>query len=177
MTGFATKGVYSAYCAVNDGGNNLYVKGVTNSSGSKYNDVCYGGGSGIRENWCNGNTSKTDVFDCKSLGNYVCSDGKCVAGTCTGSYVVGGATYWNVLSPLTSGVAGVVHTLVGSCGTFSNVTGTGPGIWSVSGVPGGVYTVNASKPGCSFSPVTQVINVNNTNQANQQSIQFVASCS
>src|SRR3990167_1542278 len=78
VTGFVSKGGGSAYCDENDGGNNLYVKGVTNSSGSKYNDVCYGGGSGIRENWCNGNTSKTDVFDCKSLGNYVCSDGACI---------------------------------------------------------------------------------------------------
>lgn len=99
------------------------------------------------------------------------------------TFVVGGAVYSDLASPLTSGVAGVTVTLSGDPGTFTATTSGGQGLWSVS-VPAGTYAVTPSLTGRCFRQVTGgvmgagppiEITVDTAHQAEVQNIQFLSS--
>lgn len=98
------------------------------------------------------------------------------------TFVVGGAVYSDLASPLTSGVAGVTVTLVGDLGTFTATTSGGQGLWSVS-VPAGTYAVIPSLTGRCFRQVTGgvmgagppiEITVDTAYQTEVQNIQFLS---
>ncbi len=100
------------------------------------------------------------------------------------TYTVGGAVYTNLSDPMTSGLTGASITVTGSGGTFNATTSGSMGIWQVSNVPEGTYLVTPSKSGYNFDHVANgiigggsswSITVNSSNQAVNQSIQFLAS--
>jgi len=99
------------------------------------------------------------------------------------TFVVGGAVYSDLDSPLTSGVSGVTVTLIGDPGTFTATTSGGQGLWSMS-VPAGTYAVTPSLTGRCFRQVTGgvmgagppiEITVDTAHQAEVQNIQFLSS--
>jgi hypothetical protein len=98
-------------------------------------------------------------------------------------HTVGGAVFTDPNDPLGSGLAGVSVTVTGPGGTFETDTGGGEGLWQIADVPEAIYTVTPRKTGYLFQHVTGgapdgqssiAIEVNEANQAANQSIEFLA---
>lgn len=99
------------------------------------------------------------------------------------AFTIGGAVYTDLGNPLTSGLAGVTVTVTGECGTFEATTAGPGGLWQLADVPEGSYTVTPNAEGNEFQHVAQgvpdgqtsiTIVVSATNEADNQSIQFLA---
>ena len=98
-------------------------------------------------------------------------------------FAVGGSIYTDVANPLTTGLAGVAVEVDGVGGTFNAVTGSGTGVWFVTDVPVGSYTVTPTLEGWCFnhvelgivgepSPITITVDVDH--QSENLSLQFLA---
>jgi len=79
-------------------------------------------------------------------------------GNGTPTFTLSGNVTGNVLQGVTITVTGT------GFGTISTTSGTG-GAYSVSGLSNGYYTVTASMPNYAFSPPSEVVVINNANQA------------
>lgn len=99
------------------------------------------------------------------------------------TYTVGGAVYTDLANPLTSGLPGVTVTVDGNGGTFEGVTSGGSGVWFVTEVPEGTYTVTPTLDGWCFNHVQSgvgdprppiIIVVDADHQGENLSIQFLA---
>lgn len=109
----------------------------------------------------------------------------CAAGPILGAETIGGAIYTDLGNPLTSGLEGVTVTVTGAGGTFSATTAGAQGLWSITDVPEGTYTVTPCMAGKKFEHIVGgvsdglgaiQITVDSTpaNRQANQSIQFLA---
>ena len=98
-------------------------------------------------------------------------------------YTVAGLVYTDANSPSTSGVGDVTVTIGGVAGTYATTSEAAQGLWQIDEVPHGSYMVTPSKAGYTFQHVSGgtpdgqsaiTIDVNEANQAANQSIQFLA---
>jgi len=98
-------------------------------------------------------------------------------------FTVGGAVFTDVNNVLTTGLEGVPVTVAGDGGTFDATTVGSQGLWEIQDVPEGTYVVAPSKSGYNFDHVVAGVKVNvppisiqvdETNEAANQSIQFLA---
>ena len=105
-------------------------------------------------------------------------------GTCPG-FLIGGAAYSDLGDPMGSGEPNVAISVDGANGNFNTLTAGSQGLWQIDQVPPGTYTVNASKLGCTFEhvvggdpngPPPIQITVDQYHQSENQSIQFLATC-
>jgi|GEM_PF-1152563 len=105
-------------------------------------------------------------------------------GACQG-FLVGGAVYTELGNPIGSGEPDVVITVVGDNGTFDTTTAGMQGLWQINDIPPGTYSVDASKLGCTFeqvvggvagNPPPIEITVDPYHETENQSIQFLATC-
>jgi len=99
------------------------------------------------------------------------------------AFSIGGAIYTDSNSPLTSGLPDVKVTVSGAGETYSTTTSGSQGIWQISNLPEGDYTVAPSATAHTFEHIVDgvldgqsatTISVNSENEAENQSIQFFA---
>ena len=101
------------------------------------------------------------------------------------TFIIGGAVYSDLENPLATGVPGVTVTVTGAGAECSAVTQPFTGLWVIQDVPGGPYHVEPAYADTDwiFRRVLQRnvldhpyadIEVNQANQARNQSIQFLA---
>ena len=107
-----------------------------------------------------------------------------LSGTCPG-FLIGGAAYTDLGNPLSSGEVDVEISVNGTGGTFNTTTAGMMGLWQIADVPPGTYAVDATKLGCTFEQVVAGvpgaappvgITVDEVHEAENQSIQFLATC-
>ncbi len=107
-----------------------------------------------------------------------------LSGTCQG-FLIGGAVYTDLGNPIGSGEEDVLITVDGTGGTFQTTTSGNQDLWQIADVLAGTYSVDASKLGCTFEhvvggvpgdPPPIEITVDLYHQAQNQSIQFLATC-
>lgn len=154
-------------------------------AGQECADICSDGTCGPQEDCC---SCPSDCGSC--CGNGICDCGEtdvsCSQDCGTCAYMIGGAVYDDLASPLTSGLEGVSVSVVGTGGTFMTTTiGGGQGLWFLTDVPCGDYTVSPDRDQCSFRHVLGgvpgalppiPITVDAAHQAENQSLQFLAEC-
>ena len=70
------------------------------------------------------------------------------------SYTIGGAIYTDPNNPLTSGLEGVTVTVSGDSGTYQAITSGTFGLWQISDVNEGTYTVYPQLSGWGFKQIT-----------------------
>ncbi len=105
-------------------------------------------------------------------------------GTCPG-FTIGGAVYADLDNPLNSGEQDVLINVDGDNGNFETTTAGMMGLWQIAALPPGTYSVDATKLGCTFEhvvggvpgdPPPIEITVDAYHEAENQSIQFLATC-
>jgi len=110
----------------------------------------------------------------------------CAAAPVQAVETIGGAIYTDLGNPLTTGLEGVTVTATGTGGTFTATTATAQGLWVITDVPEGTYTVIPCMAGKKFEHIVGgvsdgrgsiEITVDSTpaNRQVNQSIQFLAS--
>ncbi|MEN6575277.1 MAG: LamG-like jellyroll fold domain-containing protein [Phycisphaerales bacterium] len=96
---------------------------------------------------------------------------------------MGGTVCTDPANPLTSGLAGVTVAVTGDHGVYEAITSGAAGVWRISDVNEGTYTVVPGKAGWEFEHIASgvpdgqssiVIEVNEADQLDDRSIEFLA---